>query len=134
VSKKSPLSGLAELLKDDPDFFLAPELREAKKLEKTDSEKAHEIREAYWVKFREEKRLREQDEKDKKNRTGKYDPINTPLGKCRVCVDGDVVQRLKWESHGEMRFGGPSNSFRVHDCYFCKTCGIVYAFPPKAKA
>lgn len=131
--KKSPLAGLMEAAKDDPYFFLAPELREAKMLEKTDPEKARQITEAYWKKFHEDREAEEADAKAKRNRTGKYDPINFPLGQCRVCGDGDVVERLTWSHNCNPRIGGPSDSFRVHDCYYCKSCGIQYAFVPGKK-
>ena len=128
----SPLEGLAKEARLDPYAFLAPELREAKMLEQSDPDKAYEIRQAYFIKFREERDAAKADQKAKRNRTGKYDPINIPLGKCRVC-DGDIVERLKWESSGEMRIGGPSNSFRTRDTLLCNGCGIKYAFVPPQK-
>jgi hypothetical protein len=131
--KKSPLEGLAKLAKDDPFMFLPRELAEAQVLEKTDPAKAQEIRDAYWTKFRKEKEERDADERAKKNRTGKYDPINFPLGTCRVCNEESIVAKDKWVSTGEMRIGGPSNQFRAHDCFYCKSCGIKYQFVPKDK-
>lgn len=128
--KKSPLAGLADQAKRDPLSLLAPELRRAVELEKTDPEEAKRIRDAFWEKAHKEIEEARKDEEDKKNRTGKYDPINIALGKCKVC-QGDIVERLKWHYHGEIRYGGPSNASRVRDCLFCKGCGIVYAFVPK---
>lgn len=127
--KASHLSGLAEAAKRDPLSLLHPELRAARELEKTDPEGAKKITDAFWEKARKEMEERRKDEEAKKNRTGKYDPVNISLGKCKVCNE-DVVERLKWHYHGEMRFGGPSNAVRVHDCYYCKGCGVMYAFPP----
>jgi len=130
----SPLEGLAKEAKFDPYAFLAPELREAKMLEESDPNKAFEIREAYFVKFRKERAEEEADQKAKKNRTGKYDPVNFPLGMCRnTACFGDIVAKDKWVSSGEMRIGGPSNSFRTHDCYYCKSCGAMYAFIPEKR-
>lgn len=115
----SPLRGLADAA---PTWGLAPKLREAASIESSDPKRAEQLREEHWK----EVELKCRDDEDKKNRVGKYDPENIPLGRCRIC-NGDVVERLKWKQNGEMRIGGPSNSYRVRDCFYCKTCGIVYA-------
>ena len=79
----------------------------------------------------EARKAREQDEREKRTRTGKYDPKNILLGKCRVCTDGDVVEKLKQrESHPGL-IGRGNTLYWVHDYYYCKSCGLMYAFPPK---
>lgn len=131
--KKSPLDGIAAYFKANPDSWLAEELQEAEfHRKKGDLVKAEQIEKDFWAKKHRESAEREADEKAKRNRTGKYDPINVPLGKCRVC-DGDIVEKLVWKSTGEMRIGGPSNSYRARDTLLCKRCGIKYAFVPGQK-
>lgn len=138
--KMSPLAGAAdqlkEMLKKDPDCLLAPELRRAKQVEKTDPEEAKRIRKAFWDEADRLQKQKEKDNHDRRNRVGKYDPENIPLGKCRVCKTGDIVEKLKWESsHSTYRIGGPASpSYRVHVHFYCKGCGLVYAFAPNKQA
>lgn len=132
VFRRSALAGLAQEMKNvDPLEWLHPELREiTKRLKDIDPIRYEAEVKAWWAVQHVKEEIRQADEKDKKNRTGKYDPINIKLTNCRIC-SGDVVQRLRWSRSCNPRIGGPSDSHRVHDCYFCKSCGIQYAFVAK---
>ena len=88
-----------------------------------------------WKEAREralkEREEREQDERDKRNYTGKYDPKNNPVGRCRVCPDGDVIMKLKTVESNPGLIGPGNKHYKVLDCYHCNSCGLMYAFPPK---
>lgn len=114
------------------DAWVDPELREINELRKTGKKKkADKLEREHWLRKEEERKAAEADERDKRNRTGKYDPKNNPVGRCRVCPDGDVIEKLKTVQSNPGLISPGNKHYKVHDYYHCNSCGLMYAFPPK---
>lgn len=119
---------LEEAMKSN-ESLLPPELKKAAKLKKRGKiAESNKITKDYFDNIDKKQIEAKQDEKDRKLKVGKYDPKNIHLGTCRSC-EGSIVERIKYKDSNPGLIG-PGNRIPIHDCYYCKSCGLMYAFVP----